>query len=216
MRTSLRQLDFKADAIHGGLSQGKRTSVLRNFRAKKFNILVATDVASRGLDIDHIENVINYDIPDNPEDYIHRIGRTARGDKEGSSYSFVSPSEEIKWRAVQKFLDPEAYKKERESDTDGSKWKPYKNNNRNRPSRLKGKHDGDTWHHNKPKSKSNNVWGEQKTSAKKNHNNSGDNRKPPQSRGNKERSAHKEENMANGALDKIKNLFALNKRKDNK
>ncbi|MDR2008555.1 MAG: DEAD/DEAH box helicase [Alphaproteobacteria bacterium] len=224
LRGHLRQLEFKADAIHGGLGQGKRTSVLRNFRAKKFNILVATDVASRGLDIDHIENVINYDIPDNPEDYIHRIGRTARGDKEGASYSFVSPAEEVKWRAVQKFLDPEAFKKD--NSNDDSRWKPNRNNNsnRNKFARNKphgGKHEGDTWQNGKPKSwspRENNFNRDDKHKDKpfgeRNRSHQGEHKKP--SRGNREQVARRDENMANGALDKIKNLFAMNKRKENK
>lgn len=161
---NLRKEGYKTEAIHGGLKQGKRTNVLKDFRVKKFNILVATDVASRGLDIDHISYVINYEVPDNPEDYIHRIGRTARGEKEGASYSLVGPSEEIKWKAVQRFLDPVAYKKESSSSfssnrrnsngnnrNQGGFGKPY-GNNRGNPvgnGAVAHKHGGTSWHHDK-------------------------------------------------------------------
>ena len=77
MAKKLVQLGHEAAAIHGDLKQSKRTRLIREFRQEKHRILVATDVAARGLDIPHIEHVINYDLPQCPEDYIHRIGRTA-------------------------------------------------------------------------------------------------------------------------------------------
>jgi superfamily II DNA/RNA helicase len=97
---------FSADAIHGDLRQRKRDQVIQGFRDKKCRILVATDVAARGLDIPHIEHVINYDLPQSPEDYIHRIGRTARAGAEGSALSFLSPGESGKWRAIQRLMHP--------------------------------------------------------------------------------------------------------------
>ncbi|MBI1327893.1 MAG: DEAD/DEAH box helicase [Alphaproteobacteria bacterium] len=96
-----------ADAIHGDLQQRKRDAVIRNFRDQKIRILVATDVAARGLDIPHIEHVINYDLPQSPEDFIHRIGRTARAGAEGNALSFLSPQDGEKWRAIQRLLNPE-------------------------------------------------------------------------------------------------------------
>ncbi len=95
-----------ADAIHGNLRQNKRDRVIAAFRKQKYRILVATDVASRGLDIPHIEHVINYDLPQCPEDYIHRIGRTARAGAEGESVCFVTPSEKSKWNAIDRLLNP--------------------------------------------------------------------------------------------------------------
>jgi ATP-dependent RNA helicase DeaD len=92
-------------AMHGDLRQHQRTRVLREFRDQKYRILVATDVAARGLDIPHIEHVINYDLPQAPEDYIHRIGRTARGESaQGSSLCFISREEEKYWRAIERLL----------------------------------------------------------------------------------------------------------------
>ncbi len=96
-----------ADAIHGDLNQRKRDRVIKNYRAKEFRILVATDVASRGLDIPHIEHVINYDMPQVPEDYIHRIGRTARAGAQGEALCFVSPADGRKWHAIQMLMNPE-------------------------------------------------------------------------------------------------------------
>ncbi|MCP4392989.1 MAG: DEAD/DEAH box helicase [Alphaproteobacteria bacterium] len=104
MRLKLNSHPYKADALHGGLRQNRRAKVLDSFRSKKCNVLVATDVASRGLDVPHIEHVINYDMPDNPEDYIHRIGRTARADKTGTALSIISRTDKSKWNAVQRFL----------------------------------------------------------------------------------------------------------------
>ncbi len=93
-----------ADAIHGDLKQRKRDSVIRDFRNLKKRIMVATDVAARGLDIPHIMHVINYDLPQCPEDYIHRIGRTGRAGMEGFALSLVSPDENHKWRRIHNLI----------------------------------------------------------------------------------------------------------------
>ncbi|MCI5048924.1 MAG: DEAD/DEAH box helicase [Rickettsiales bacterium] len=108
MATKLSKAGHSADAIHGNLRQNKRDRVIANFRRQKYRILVATDVAARGLDIPHIEHVINYDLPQCAEDYIHRIGRTARAGAEGSAICFVAPSDTGKWRAIQRLMDPNA------------------------------------------------------------------------------------------------------------
>ncbi|MBP2622671.1 DEAD/DEAH box helicase [Streptococcus oricebi] len=84
---------FKAEGIHGDLDQGKRLRVLRDFKNGNLNVLVATDVAARGLDISGVTHVYNYDIPQDPESYVHRIGRTGRAGKSGQSITFVSPNE---------------------------------------------------------------------------------------------------------------------------
>lgn len=85
----LSQQGHRVDAIHGGKTQNRRTRVLDAFRANKINILVATDVAARGLDIKGVSHVINYDEPENYKDYIHRIGRTGRAGKAGNAFTFV-------------------------------------------------------------------------------------------------------------------------------
>jgi superfamily II DNA/RNA helicase len=96
--------NHSADSLHGGLKQSQRDRATRGFREKKFRVLVATDVAARGLDIPHIEHVINYDLPQCPEDYIHRIGRTARAGAQGSSLCLVIPQERGKWRMIERLL----------------------------------------------------------------------------------------------------------------
>jgi superfamily II DNA/RNA helicase len=103
----LNKADHKADAIHGDLQQRRRERVIQNFRDKKYRILVATDVAARGLDIPHIAHVINYDMPQAPEDYIHRIGRTARAGAEGEAVSFLTGADNVKWRAIQRLMNGE-------------------------------------------------------------------------------------------------------------
>lgn len=104
---------FEADALHGDLRQNQRNKVMNNFRKKNFRILVATDIAARGLDVPHIEHVINYDLPQVAEDYIHRMGRTARAGAEGSALCFISPQEAIKWRAIERLLNPSAVPEEK-------------------------------------------------------------------------------------------------------
>tara|TARA_X000001036_G_scaffold435379_1_gene476507 strand:+ start:923 stop:2338 length:1416 start_codon:yes stop_codon:yes gene_type:complete len=96
----------KADAIHGNLRQSKRDRVINGFRNGNSRILVATDVAARGLDIPLIKHVINYDLPQVPEDYIHRIGRTGRAGKEGSALTFLTPSDRSMWNSISKLIDP--------------------------------------------------------------------------------------------------------------
>ena len=98
--------DHDADAIHGNLRQNKRDKVIKAFRNGHFRILVGTDVASRGLDIPAIKHVINFDLPQLPEDFIHRIGRTARAGAEGSALSFIGGDDRSKWNAIQRLIDP--------------------------------------------------------------------------------------------------------------
>ncbi len=96
--------NLRAEAIHGDLSQSKRTSVILSFRQARNRIMVATDLAARGLDIPHTQHVINYDLPMCPEDYLHRIGRTGRGSNTGNALSFISPEDGKKWRAIDRLM----------------------------------------------------------------------------------------------------------------
>jgi superfamily II DNA/RNA helicase len=100
------QAGYKADSLHGDLSQNQRTRVIDQFRAFKFHILVATDIAARGLDIPHIEHVINYDLPQVAEDYIHRIGRTGRNGASGEAVCLIAPEDKSKWQAIQLLMNP--------------------------------------------------------------------------------------------------------------
>jgi ATP-dependent RNA helicase DeaD len=92
----------RAEAIHGDLSQGQREKVLQKFRAKKLTVLVATDVAARGIDIDNLTHVINFALPQDPESYVHRIGRTGRAGKKGIAITLITPSEYRKLVSIQK------------------------------------------------------------------------------------------------------------------
>ena len=91
---------FSADAIHGDLRQRQRDRVMEKYRSGKVSILVATDIAARGIDINGIDAVINYDIPGDAESYVHRIGRTGRAEKTGIAYTFVVPKEKGKLKGI--------------------------------------------------------------------------------------------------------------------
>ncbi|NOZ51470.1 MAG: DEAD/DEAH box helicase [Chloroflexi bacterium] len=94
---------FPAEALHGDMSQASREQVLRRFRDGRSKVLVATDVAARGLDIDDISHVFNYDLPTDPEVYVHRVGRTARAGKSGVAITLVTPKEHYRLRQIQRF-----------------------------------------------------------------------------------------------------------------
>ncbi|MDA7807765.1 DEAD/DEAH box helicase [Candidatus Pelagibacter sp.] len=102
----LKEEGHSADAIHGDLRQSKRDRVITSFRKGLKRILIATDVAARGLDIPLIQHVINYDLPQVPEDYVHRIGRTARAGTEGSALTFLTPDDRSMWNEISKLIDP--------------------------------------------------------------------------------------------------------------
>ncbi len=100
----LKRAKFSVDQIQSDLDQDKREQVLLDFKSKKLKILVATDILSRGIDIEDIDLVINYDVPHDGEDYIHRIGRTARAATKGTAYTFVSVKEQYKFDKIEKLL----------------------------------------------------------------------------------------------------------------
>ena len=126
-----------ADAIHGNLRQSKRDRVISGFRNGKSRILIATDVAARGLDIPLIQHVINYDLPQVPEDYIHRIGRTGRAGKEGSALTFLTSNDRSMWNSISRLIDPNfkpthngpkrIFKGKKGSKTSFNKQKKFKN-----------------------------------------------------------------------------------------
>ena len=93
-----------AGRIHGNRSQAQRTQALGRFKAGKFPVLVATDVAARGIDVDALSHVINFDVPASPEDYVHRVGRTARAEAKGDAFLFVSPAEEADVRGIERAI----------------------------------------------------------------------------------------------------------------
>ena len=109
---ALKKFKIKVAEMHSDLDQNQREDVMLDFKAGKINVVVATDIISRGIDIDNIETVINYDVPHEAEDYVHRIGRTARADKEGSAYTFISEKERSRFRNIEKLLEKEVEKLE--------------------------------------------------------------------------------------------------------
>jgi ATP-dependent RNA helicase RhlE len=110
VKSRLREANVMAEEIHGEISQAQRERTLAQYRDGAFSVLVATDVAARGLDIPSISHVINYDLPDSPEDYVHRIGRTGRAGRAGIALSFVSEEQRHLIRDIEKItgrvLDP--------------------------------------------------------------------------------------------------------------
>jgi ATP-dependent RNA helicase RhlE len=93
---------ISSDRIHGNRSQAQRTKALTAFKAGRLRVLVATDIAARGIDVTGLSHVVNFDMPDAPESYIHRVGRTARAEAVGDAVTFVTPEEEGEFRAIER------------------------------------------------------------------------------------------------------------------
>lgn len=110
LERELLKIGMNTASIHSDLTQDQRNEVLRSFRNRKLQILVATDIVSRGIDIDSIELVINYDVPGDAEDYIHRVGRTARAEQTGVAITFVSPQDQRKFRNIEELIGSEVMK----------------------------------------------------------------------------------------------------------
>jgi superfamily II DNA/RNA helicase len=106
----MRKAGLKAKAIHSDLEQNEREEVLRNFRSKQTQILVATDILARGIDIEDINLVINYDVPGDAEDYIHRIGRTARASSTGVALTFINEFDQQKFFQIESLIGSEVKK----------------------------------------------------------------------------------------------------------
>jgi len=104
LSTELKKAGFSVDEIHSDLEQGIREQVLAAFVNKRLRILVATDILSRGIHIDNIDLVINFDVPNDGEDYVHRIGRTARSEKYGTAFTLVSEKEQKKFSSIEKLI----------------------------------------------------------------------------------------------------------------
>lgn len=139
-------------AIHGNKSQNRRQEALGNFKTEQIRVLVATDIAARGIDVDNVSHVFNYDLPDVPETFVHRIGRTARAGKDGVAISFCAPDEEQDLRAIERLTRiqipegdpsileklPPPQKETPESEARNSRWRTGKFSNR-REKRPKSK-----------------------------------------------------------------------------
>jgi len=101
----LKEFGVKVDRLHGGRTQGQRNSALAAFREGKIRVLVATDIAARGIDVLGIAHVVNYDLPQSSDDYIHRIGRTGRAGQTGEAVSLITPEDRAQWREISRLLE---------------------------------------------------------------------------------------------------------------
>ncbi len=148
---TLRSLNIDARAMHSDLEQCERDQVMLDFRNGKIGVLVATDVVSRGIDVTDVPLVINYDVPHDPEDYVHRIGRTARAENSGEAMTLVSPDDMHYWKRIERFLkDDESSTRSGKGYSGGSR-----HSSRNRgghPHRSKGRGRGGHQAGSKPRS----------------------------------------------------------------
>ncbi len=123
--------------MHSDLEQEKRDKAMLEFKSGKINVLVATDIVARGIDIDDIEMVINFDVPGEPEDYVHRIGRTARADADGKGVTFISDREQGRFRKIETLLEKEVKKGDVPTDLgDTPRWKKESLKKGRRPNRT--------------------------------------------------------------------------------
>ena len=106
MADRLHKDGLRCDCMHGNLRQSKRQKTLIAFRSGKIRILISTELAARGLDVPSIQHVINYHLPQVPEDFIHRIGRIARAGAEGCALTFITPNDRQMWNGIQRLIDP--------------------------------------------------------------------------------------------------------------
>lgn len=106
----LQKAGLQVEEMHSDLTQDAREEVMRQFRNKKVNILVATDILARGIDIKELQLVLNFDVPDEAEDYVHRVGRTARADQSGMAITFITPSEQRKFAQIERLIETDVLK----------------------------------------------------------------------------------------------------------
>ena len=107
---ALKKEKYNVGEMHSDLEQDKREDVILDFKSGKINVLVATDIVARGIDIDDIEMVVNYDVPREAEDYVHRVGRTARADRDGKAITFISDKDIYKFKQIERLLEKEVEK----------------------------------------------------------------------------------------------------------
>ncbi len=179
---ALNQNHISADAIHGNKSQSQRQIALNDFKAKKIRVLVATDIAARGIDVKNISHVINFDLPNEPENYIHRIGRTARAGSKGTAYSFCSAEEREYLNQIERITKtktPHAehkYHSNLAKNATGRDAKPKPRTRGQRPSNRNGnnsKQGGSNWYDQKSNSsgRKNNKSGRRNSDFKNRSNN---------------------------------------------
>lgn len=135
---ALKRLNLNVGEMHSDLDQSQRDEIMHEFRNGRISMLVATDIVARGIDIDDIRLVINYDVPHDNEDYVHRIGRTARANNDGCAITFVSETEQARFKQIENFLGKEIYKLPLPPEVgEAPVYAPHENN-RNKSGRGKG------------------------------------------------------------------------------
>ncbi|MCR9250696.1 MAG: DEAD/DEAH box helicase [bacterium] len=107
---SLKGLEINVEAFHSGLDQKEREAIMQAFKAKRVDVIIGTDILSRGIDVEGINLVVNYDVPPDPEDYVHRIGRTARADTTGEAITFINKDDQQKFSRIEKLIEREIMK----------------------------------------------------------------------------------------------------------
>ena len=138
---AFKRMKLNVGEMHSDLDQAQRDVVMREFKSGRIDILVATDIVSRGIDIDDIRLVINYDAPHDCEDYVHRIGRTARAGAEGCAITFVAVDDQTRFAAIEEFIGREVHKLPLPEELgDAPEYNPKKGNNQGKRGRGKGCH----------------------------------------------------------------------------
>lgn len=149
---ALLRMKIKVGAMHSDLDQAVRDEVMLDYKSGKINVIVATDILSRGIDIEGIDMVINYDVPHDAEDYIHRIGRTARANRQGVGITFVSEKDQDKFGMIEQFLEKDIDKMPLPEELgEGPAYEPRlkgKGRNRRRNADVSANHNGNQHHHN--------------------------------------------------------------------
>lgn len=140
---ALKRAGFNASAMHSDLEQVERDEVMYKFKTQQVDVLVATDIVSRGIDIDDIQMVINYDVPHDAEDYVHRIGRTARANNDGEAVTFVGEKEQYRFASIEYFLGKEVEKKTMPKELgDGPEYKGEIADKEKKKGHYRGNHRG--------------------------------------------------------------------------
>ena len=144
----LKRANINCLEMHSDLTQQERDDVMYKFKAHIADVLVATDIVARGIDIDDIKTVINFDVPNDAEDYVHRIGRTARAENSGCSITLVSPNDMYKFHEIETFLGKEIQKDTMPAELGEVPEYKIENKKAKRPSRKR------KWSHKRPQGKS--------------------------------------------------------------
>lgn len=148
---TLKRQHLNVAEIHSDLEQTQRDEVMLGFRAAQIDVLIATDIVARGIDIDDIAMVVNYDVPHEAEDYVHRIGRTARAGAQGCAVTFVSVDEQYKWQRIEDFLGKSVSRLEIPADLgEAPSYNPARGRRGSKPRPSNGKHFSRNHNHKRP------------------------------------------------------------------